>query len=57
MLCRDVGNEMNLLLSTHPSDNCATLYMLESILTTLRMEQKSLQEQGEWRVVSVVGGG
>ena len=30
----------------NPSGTCATLYMLESILTTLGMEQKMLQEQG-----------
>ena len=47
ILYRDVSNEMDLLLSNYPSDNCA-----ESILT-LRMEQK-LQEQGASRVVSVI---
>ena len=46
MLCRDVSNKMDLFLSGYSSDNCATLYMLESILTTLRMEQKSLLSGG-----------
>ena len=42
MVYGEVSNEMDLLL--YPSDTCVTLYMLESILTTLRMEQKALQE-------------
>ena len=38
MLCKNVSNEIDFLLSDYPSDNCATLYILESILTILRTE-------------------
>ena len=47
MLYGDVSNEMDLLLSDYLNNTCATSYMLESILTALRIEQKTLQEQGE----------
>ena len=54
MIFRDMSNEINLLLSLllYLVVFVPPLYMLELVMTNERMEQKSLQEQGECRVIS-----
>ena len=47
MVYGDVGNQMDFIALIIQSDTSFTLYTLESILATLRMEQKTLQGQGD----------
>ena len=52
---RDMSNEINLLLFLsliYLVVFVPPLYMLEQVMTNLRMEQKSVQEQRECRVIS-----